>query len=525
MPIAPAIEPPVAANRVPRQARILAFYPCLVLALLVAAAAILRFHALGQKSVWIDEGVSIEMARLDWYNFVRILWRHEANMALYTLLLRCWLPFGDSERWIRTLSVLPALATIPAVYVLGRKLFDARVGLMAGFLLTIHAFHVRYSQEARSYSLFAFLSVLSCIYFLKFLEHPSSRNRKGHVLTSVLAVYTHFFAGLLIVAQWLSLKLLDRSELESLAKKNWRQTAIAIFPLLVFVATTGVGVLRWIPRPGLTSLYVTSIYFTGGGGNRLLWLYAAACALALIPILPSIFQFLRMSWNSWRFIFVAIWLLFPIAATFLISQWKPCFLARYFIFTLPALTLLAAAGIARLRWRVLMAGALLLFAAWALPAVYLGYSKDLDTGREDFRAASRYILDHAHSGDGILFYQPIGRMPYEYYRSIIAAPAYPTVVYPAYGQALTFRDFYAGKPPDAVLSAVASQYPRVWIVLTHNMLASGPDPTTSVINSLYASKYSELRREQFQEIELRLYCREGAGNKGCRGEGRGSTLK
>jgi 4-amino-4-deoxy-L-arabinose transferase-like glycosyltransferase len=467
------------------------------------ASAILRFHALGQKSVWIDEGVSIEMARLDWYNFLRILWRHEANMVLHTLLLRFWLLFGDSEVWLRGLSVVAAVATIPAVFVLGRKLFDGRVGLMASFLLTVNAFHVRYSQEARSYALFAFLCVLSCIHFVKFIEDPSKRNRTWHVLTSVLAVYTHFFAGLLIVAQWLSLKILHREELEPLAKKNWRQIAISISPLLVFVATTGVGILRWIPRPGYLSLVYTSIFLTGGGGIRLVWLYVAACAVALVPLVAALLRRRRIHWEMWRYAFLAIWLLFPIAAAFLISQWKPCFLARYFVFTLPALALLTAAGIARLRWRILMAGVLVVFAVWSLPAVNSGYNKDIDVVREDFRSATNYVLANAQGGDAILFYQPIGRLPYEYYRSRISAASYPAVVYPAYGEGLTFRDFYAGRPPETFLATVPGQFRRVWVILTHNTIASKPDQTTAFI----ADKYGlSVERREFQDIEVRLYC-------------------
>jgi mannosyltransferase len=487
-----------------------AFYPWLVVALLITAAALLRFHALGQKSIWIDEGVSIEIARLDWYNFLRILWRHEANMALHTLLLRFWLLFGESETWIRTLSVLPALATIPAIYVLGRKLFDDRVGLMAGFLLAINAFHVRYSQEARSYSLFAFLCVISCIYFLKYLADPSSANRKMHVLTSVLAVYTHFFAGFLVMAQWLSLKLLPPTEVAPSFKKSWRQFAISVAPLIIFVATTGVGVLRWIPRPDRTSLYIVAIFLTGGGGIKLLWLYVAACLVALLPILHGLFRRRKLDLPSWRYIFLTIWLIFPIAAAFLISQWKPCFLARYFIFVLPALALLTASGIARLRWRWLMGAALLLFGAWSLPAVNLGYRKDIDVVREDFRSATTYMLANTEPGDAVLFYQPIGRMPYEYYRTIIAARAYPTVIYPEHGDRLTFKDFYAGRPPEPFLAHVPSQFRRVWIVFTHNELPGGPDPTTVFISSQYGREYDSLERRTFQNIEVRLYCRECA---------------
>ena len=44
--------------------------------------ALLQLHAITAKSFWLDEGSSITMARLDWFNFLRILWRREMNMVL-----------------------------------------------------------------------------------------------------------------------------------------------------------------------------------------------------------------------------------------------------------------------------------------------------------------------------------------------------------------------------------------------------------------------------------------------------------
>jgi hypothetical protein len=281
--------------------------------------------------------------------------------------------------------------------------------------------------------------------------------------------------------------------------------------LVVFVATTGLGVLRWIPRPDKTSIYIVSVFLTGRGGNKLLWLYIAACVAALLPAMIVWLRGKKLVFRDWRYVFLAIWLLFPIAAVFLISQWKPCFLARYFIFTLPALALLSAAGIARLRWTWLMGIALLLFAALSMPGVYEGYKNDVDRVREDFRSATNYVLVHAHPGDAILFYQPIARMPYQYYCSITPSAAYPVVIYPASGDRLTFRDFYAGRPPERLLADVPAQYRRVWVLFTHNMLPSGPDQTTRFISDLYARKYEEVHQSKFQEIELRVY--EG-NNKG-----------
>src|ERR1700758_1133272 len=242
----------------------------LLLAGLTVAGAILRFLFLTRKSFWFDEGVSVQIARLDWYNFARILWRREANMSLYYLLLRGWLHLGHSEFFIRTLSVLPALAAIPAIYWLGRLLFDRRVGLVAATLLTMNAYHVRYAQEARSYSLFMLMAILSCAYFVRFISTPSRGNRIGHIVASSVSVYLHFYAGLLILVQWLSLRFLQPELIPPHWQKrwgsHWRWIAGLSFPALLFAATTGVGPLNWIKFPGFKVLYEYYDHMAGNGG-------------------------------------------------------------------------------------------------------------------------------------------------------------------------------------------------------------------------------------------------------------------
>ena len=124
-------------------------------------AGVLRFHALDRKPFWLDEGVSVAISRLDWYNFIRLMWRREANMSLYYVLLRGWQHLGGSEFFLRSLSVVFAVATVPAIYWLGLRLFDRRVATIASFIFALNAYSIRYAQEARSYSLYVFLGTLS----------------------------------------------------------------------------------------------------------------------------------------------------------------------------------------------------------------------------------------------------------------------------------------------------------------------------------------------------------------------------
>src|SRR5580692_953397 len=182
----------------------------LFLLLLLFTGVAVRLFFLARKPFWFDECFSVEVARVGWGNFLRLLWWREANMSLYYLLLRIWLGIraqsGQSEFFIRSLSVLTDAATLLAIYWLARKLYDRRVGLIAAALFACNAYSVRYAQEARSYALFVLLATLSSGLLIVLVREPTRRHRVAYVLVSVLAVYAHFYALLLLAAHWLALR-------------------------------------------------------------------------------------------------------------------------------------------------------------------------------------------------------------------------------------------------------------------------------------------------------------------------------
>lgn len=498
------VRPVVAGASRPRpRGHALATLEVGALGLITAVAALLYFHAIAVKSFWFDEGVSVAIARLDWLNFARILWRREANMSLYYLLLRGWLHFGQGEGFIRGLSVGFALAAVPALYLLGRRLFDSRTGLIAAILLAVNAYAVRYSQEARSYSLMLLLCVLSSLYFLEALENPSRRNRVAYVLISALAVYAHFFAGLLMLAQGLALRLLDREAIPDAPRKDWRWIALAVSPIAIFVATTGAGPLRWVQRPGLRELWDFALRLTGNAGPLLLVAYVLACGAALWAGLGQTAR--RVSWDAWRYRFLLLWLLFPVLLTLAVSFARPLFLPRYFLFCLPALLLLAAAGLARVRSAWLLAPALLIFAALSLRGTMSYYQQDFDLDRDDWRGATQSVLSQARPGDAVIFQIAMGRMPYEYYRSLLSAAPPPVVLYPHHEERITFLDFVE-KPDAAQLERAAPQYQRIWLVLSYAETPSGLDPTTQAMEELILRSYPRVQQE-FQHPDVLLYTR------------------
>jgi mannosyltransferase len=509
----------------------------LILIICFAAGSALRLAHLAAKPFWFDECFSVELVRLDWRNFLHLLWWREANMSLYYLLLRAWLgiaPFStQSGFYIRSLSVVFAVATLPALYWIARLLYDRRVALIAAVLFTANAYSVRYAQEARSYALFLLLATLSSSFLIAWLRKPIRRNLVGYIALSILAVYAHFYALLLIAVQWMVLRganfeefvgpsaetehdvgaLHNQATMGAQLRRAWKIIGITVLPLLIFVAKTGTGPIRWIPRPGVHDLLVFFENLAGSNGGSLLAIYAFAC-IAAVAGAGIKFWTRDSGWEGWRTQFLLLWLLFPPLLTVLLSQAHPVFLGRYMIFCLPPLLILAAAGLARLRQSWMLAVVLTATLFLSLQGVAFVYAHDFDTERDGSGAASDFILDHTLPGDGVIFHIAGGRVPYEFFRSLragenTASPTFrrslgPEILFPHSGAGLNPHDF-TGKPTAESLRNVAPSHPRLWVLLIDNGPQGTPDATTSMMTQTLPELFPNLQRWQFPRVELRLY--------------------
>jgi len=469
----------------------------LVLLVILTGAAYFRFHLLAYKSFWFDEGFSVGIARLDWPNFLHLLWLREANMALYYVLLKLWLCFGIRESYVRFLSVLFGLATIPVVFGLAKRLFGTRAGLIAAVLLSINAFHVRYSQEARGYTLLVFVAAVSSLLWVRCIDDPVPRNWQLYTLTSILIVYSHFYGLLVVEAHWLSLMLLPRKNRPGAAPLRWlRFFGYGMLPIAIFVWRAGTQPMNWLPRPNAAILRHFFESLAGNGGYMLLSMYVLTWTVA---------AYARWGPNRlqrWRYDFLFLWLAFPIVAVFAASQLKSLFLARYLVVSLPASVLLAAAGISRLR-TPLQAGILLVIGVFSMGGVFTYYQRDFDVGRDDWRAATQHVLANAQPGDGIFFYTAPGRMTFEYYR-LLSRKTGPDVIYPSSGKQISYRDFLV-TPLAEVLQNPLPQPKRVWLFLNEHRPGGHMDMASEALCAWYGKRYKLLSKHSIDEIDILLY--------------------
>jgi tetratricopeptide (TPR) repeat protein len=160
----------------------------------------LRFHGLGDKSLWVDEILQVSVAS----NSVPRIWEialpYSAG-ALDLFVTHLALTLGESEFLVRFPPAFFGVVSIALIYAVGRRLFGPTTGLLASLLLALSAYHVRYSQEARAYSLLVLLTLLSMWFFLAVMRRSTLLNWVGWVAATALGLYTHFSMLVVVAAQ------------------------------------------------------------------------------------------------------------------------------------------------------------------------------------------------------------------------------------------------------------------------------------------------------------------------------------
>ncbi|MDP9497663.1 MAG: glycosyltransferase family 39 protein [Actinomycetota bacterium] len=264
---APATAPPPAAWTFRHAARLLAAALAIAVALGVAA----RLYS--PSALWLDEALSVAIARRPLPELFDAL-RRDGSPPLYYLLLHGWtIVFGTSDVAVRALSTVFSLATLPLVWRAGRALGGPLVGASALLVLAVNPFAVRYATEARMYALVQLLVTAGLLAVLRALDRPSLARLAPVGLLSGLLALTHYWAlFLLACAAGVLLALARRSPdrrpaaLRTLAALvSGGVLFLPWLPTFLFqVQRTGTP---WAPTPGFVDAYYTVTGWSGGGGG------------------------------------------------------------------------------------------------------------------------------------------------------------------------------------------------------------------------------------------------------------------
>ncbi len=379
--------------------------------LLTIAGGLLRFYDLDGKSLWRDELETYVMAKADYRTLtalsLEVPYIPVPPLYFYATRFLCFQLFPGAS--LRFPAAVFGLLLVPAIWLLGREIFrPAAAGIGAG-LVCLSPFFIRYSQEARGYSLLALLTALSALFLVRAVREGSLRDWAGFVLFTVLGLYTHHFA-LLTLAAAVVYHLLARWRRTSGFRGRaagilgswpaWAAILASWLPLAghLWKGLTGprglnleggASNMRWTDLPALFSVI-------GPARSPWVWVVVALALLGAFSLSP---------WRRGGKSLVVLWLILPFSLAAVIP-FKHVMRLRYLIFIIPAYYLLVAAGLARLLekregkpWprRATLAVSLLL--AVSAAAGIHGYFRE---GKQDWRSVARFLKAAAGPRDVIL---------------------------------------------------------------------------------------------------------------------------
>jgi 4-amino-4-deoxy-L-arabinose transferase-like glycosyltransferase len=173
----------------------------LAIAAIVLAALALRLARLGHESFWIDELNAVHLARSGGVlHAVRSFGPFEPPLSHLLVAVSLKLPFSAETAARLPMALFGALEVL-ALYLLARELTKRiSIALVAAGLLAVAPFSVRYSQEARYYTMFSTLQLLSWWMLLRAVR-GEKRAWAWYGVLAGLMLLTHPFAGFVIGVQ------------------------------------------------------------------------------------------------------------------------------------------------------------------------------------------------------------------------------------------------------------------------------------------------------------------------------------
>jgi len=351
-------------------------------------------------TAWFDESFSLHFASMPLPELFGLL-IYDVHPPLYLFLLHVWLDvFGPTLEMARLFSVLLGTLLVPAVFLLGKRVFGYRAALVAGALTAWSPILLFHAGEARMYPLLLLLTALSTWAFLRVLHDREDRKALWlWAAVSALMLMTHITAVIpFLVAAGFVAAFCERSE----RKRFLASATLAATPFLVWLGTFvflrfgGVGSewqLNSSNAPGSALSRFVDLFFYGSGT----WPRSIAAVLLIVAFITALGHWKRNNENTWEIGFEKrrdLWYL-AVSAILPFLLFLPVHIGtvKYLFVGFPAAVVLVGAGAVRLFKRpgvIIIISAVLVLS----PALYLVTER-----RVQWDAAMDFIARQERPGD------------------------------------------------------------------------------------------------------------------------------
>ncbi|RZU50578.1 mannosyltransferase [Krasilnikovia cinnamomea] len=457
---------------------------------------------IGDRQLWRDEHATWWAASLSWGDLRHLVGTVDVVLFPYYVLMHVWIGvFGASPTALRLPSALFMAVAAGLLALLGRRLFDAPSGVVAGLLLAVIPAISRYGQEARPYAMTLAATVAAALLLMRALEKPSPWRWVGYGLAVLWVACSHIVALMALAAHLVVVAAV-------LARAGARRrpilfgwplavgAALLIAAPLVLVGSRQGGQISWVPDPvwARVESFPASMFMSGAVAGSIVVLGVAALALMHATPAP----------DRRPGLLLAVWAVLPPVVAYYTFDEFSLFYPRYLLFTVPAWVLAAGWALRRLAGSTRALVPVALAAVVALAAAGLPDQRfvrsDAVENEFAFAAAARYLGDHESPGDGVVYtgYRKTHRA-FRYELEQAGRPVPPEVLTePPSGQPWSWQRRDRADP----VAALAG-YQRVWLVSTNpddDILSSVPP----AVRAALAQRYTVADTQTFHRMRVSL---------------------
>jgi len=211
--------------------------PGLIAAFVVIGVAGVAFFSYSRSQMWLDEALTVNIARLP-LSQLHVALKQDGAPPLYYLLLHFWTAvFGTGNVAARSISGVFMAGAVVAMWFAARRFAGTTAAWIAAALTLASPYAIRYATEARMYSLVMLLVASGIVAFLRAMEKPSTGRLAVVAVLVALFVYTQYWSFYLLAVV-----------IGVLVGVAWRgQQKDAARRVLVAVAIGGLAFLPWVP--------------------------------------------------------------------------------------------------------------------------------------------------------------------------------------------------------------------------------------------------------------------------------------
>lgn len=376
------------------------------LLVIVLVAFFLGIYQLGSRDFWFDEAGSIFIAQ-DVLSY--------QNPPFYYLFLHNWIKlFGYSEFSLRLPSLFFFVFSVFLIFILGKKIFNYKVGLYSAVLMAFSPFQIWYAQEARPYTLTVLVGLLSSYFLYIICTENKIKGWCCFVLFSILGLYVSYFYIFMLIAQFIYLMIYCWK------RRSFKEGFLLILIPLAFIPWAShftnklmwVKTGFWIPAPNLESFFITlENFFLGYNVSEVIYIISDILLFSLLA--KAFWQVKKNKKSEQRFSFCFTLFLIPIVLVFVFSKiFFSIYLDRALILFSPYYYLIITFGLVSINNKKIKKALSLFIIGFLFYGLFSFYNDLMPTGvdhhvgvhlKKPIKPIVKYVKDNFKSKDKVAF--------------------------------------------------------------------------------------------------------------------------